>query len=299
MTDKLTRFLFDNHSVRGEIVQLEDSFQQILAASQYPEIIGNLLGELMAACSLLTATLKFEGEITLQLQGEGYVKYAVIHGTHNQALKGVARWDKELTDPPSEFSKMFEKGFLAITITPKEGERYQGIVALDKDNLGACLESYFEQSEQLPTKVVLFADAGQSRKAGGILLQIIPTSSETSSAEENPSFQHLSVLANTLTSDELLHLSDLDILHRLYHEEEVRLVGEKEVSFRCDCSKARSAVALRNIDKVELLNIVEEDGAVRMNCQFCHTEYLFDSFDIESIHNDSYDFSDTAKDSKH
>ena len=281
--DTLDRFLFEQRKVRGELVRLESSFQEILASYHYPPIIQALMGELMAAASLLTATLKFEGEVALQIQSDGPVKYAVINGTHDQKLRGVARWDEEQALPTS-FSELFTKGYLAITLAPDEGERYQGIVALDKPTLAECLEEYFIQSEQLLTKVSLFTS--QADKAGGMLLQVVPETSETSQAQDNPDFEHLSHLMKTLKPEELFELPAQDILHRLYHEEEVRLFDPQAVVFSCDCSKERSANALRNVDKDELLSIVAEEGSIKMNCQFCHQEYSFDSIDVESIHSE-------------
>ncbi|MFC3122643.1 Hsp33 family molecular chaperone HslO [Agaribacter flavus] len=288
MSDQLTRFLFDEYAIRGEIVKLKNSYQTILSSYNYPPAIEKLLGELMAATTLLSATLKFEGEISLQIQSEGIVKYAVINGTHDQKLRGVARWDESISAFPEKFSDLFTKGILAITITPEEGERYQGIVGLEGESLAKCLEDYFYQSEQLPTSVQLFASAEQTVCASGFLLQVLPQSSETSQASDNPDFEHIQTLANTLTQEELNTLEETEILHRLYHEEAVRLLDTTPVTFECDCSKQRSAHALRNVAKQELLAIVAEEGSVKMNCQFCHTEYLFDTVDIEHIHSDNF-----------
>ncbi len=290
MSDKLTRFLFDAYAIRGEVVKLNTAYQGILSSYDYPPRIAILLGELMAATSLLTATLKFEGEIALQIQSEGLVKYAVINGTHDQKLRGVARWDESVSDFPENFSDLFKKGVLAITITPTEGERYQGIVGLNNESLAKCLEDYFYQSEQLPTSVNLFASVDEKNGAcaSGLLLQVLPTSSETSQAEDNPDFEHIKTLGNTITEEELKTLDEIDVLHRLYHEEKVRLLASSDVVFECDCSKTRSANALRNVAKAELLNIVAEEGMVKMNCQFCHAEYAFDAVDIENIHADNF-----------
>ncbi|WP_395338667.1 Hsp33 family molecular chaperone HslO [Ningiella sp. W23] len=300
MANTLTRFLFDNRSIRGEIVQLQESFQAVLDSYHYPPAIASLLGELMAAASLLTATLKFKGELALQVQSEGILKYAVINGTHEQKLRGVARWDESVKDIPTEFSKLFQKGALAITLAPADGERYQGIVALDKDNLAACLEDYFLQSEQLLTKVYLATDLQKDARAAGLLLQIVPQTSETVQSSDNPDFEHLSVLADTVKEDELLKLAPQTLIHRLFHEEDIRLFEAQTVTFECDCSKARSANALRNISKSELLQIINEDGSIKMNCQFCHSEYRFDQVDVENIHADNFKvFEDTVGKVKH
>lgn len=283
--DTLHRYLFNDAHVRGELVQLQQSYQAILEAYPYPPAIKQLLGELMAATCLLTATLKFEGEVALQLQSEGAVKYAVINGTHDQQLRGVARWDEQLEALPEQFSDLFHKGVLAITITPIEGERYQGMVALDKPTLAECIEAYFEQSEQLTTKVVLKTDSESDKpSAAGALLQILPTTSERTEPADRPRFEHLSILTESLTLKEMVTLPAQEILHRLYHEEDVELFPAQPVVFKCTCSRERSAAALANVDKQELLDIVAQDGDIKMNCQYCHAEYRFDAIDVEAIH---------------
>jgi molecular chaperone Hsp33 len=282
--DQLHRYLFNQGNVRGELVRLQQSYQDILHSYDYPPIIQNLMGELMSATSLLTATLKFEGDIAIQIQGEGPLSYAVINGTHKQQLRGVARWDEELESLPSSFTDLVKKGVLVITITPEQGERYQGMVALDKPTLAQCIEGYFEQSEQLATKVILRTQIeGDSAKACGMFLQVLPTSSRATNKDETH-FEHLSALTDTIKNEELFELPAEDILHRLYHQEEVELYPATPVVFKCSCSKERSAQALTGVSKEELLDIVAKDGDIKMNCQYCHTEYSFDAIDVESIH---------------
>lgn len=288
MTDTLNRFLFANRPIRGELVTLEKSFQETLHSADYPVEVQKLLGELMAATSLLCATLKFEGEIGLQIQSEGLIKYAVITGTHEQNLRGVARWDESVEAFPEAFSQWFKKGFLAITLSPLNGQRYQGVVALDKESLAECLEDYFLQSEQLLTKVLLFADVEGQAKAGGMLLQIVPTTSETSNVVKTPDFEHVSIMAETLSQRELLDLSHQEIVTRLYHEDDIRMFEPKAVNFYCDCSKERSANALKSVSKQELLNIIEQDGEIKMDCQFCLAKYSFDKIDVENIHGQNF-----------
>ena len=282
--DQLQRFLFNQANVRGELVQLQSAYQHILDSYTYPPAIQTLLGELMAATALLNATLKFEGEIGLQIQSEGIVKYAVVNGTHDLKLRGVARWDESLTELPESFSELFSKGYLVITITPKDGERYQGIVGLDQDSLAACIEEYFLQSEQLMTQVRLFAQQGDKPMAGGTLLQILPTSSEATNVAESTEFGHIAALTDTLKADELFSLEANDVMYRLYHQEEVEVFTPADVKFECHCSRESTIAALQNIAKEELMSIIAEEGAVKMNCQFCHTDYVFDAMDVETIH---------------
>lgn len=272
--DNLHRYLFENADVRGELVQLEESYQEVLSAHAYPEQIQQLLGELMAATSLLTATLKFNGDISVQLQGDGPVSLAVINGNNLQQLRGVARWNGELSQD-SDLQALFGKGHMVITLTPTDGERYQGVVALDKSTLSACLEEYFAQSEQLPTSIKLFANGKQ---AAGMLLQVLP-----SEGEQNEEFEHLQQLTATVKAEELYELEAEEVLHRLYHQEEVRLFDPIDVSFSCTCSRERSAQAIRTVAKAEVDAIIAEQGKVEMGCEYCNTNYSFDSIDIEAI----------------
>ncbi|MCU7553498.1 Hsp33 family molecular chaperone HslO [Alteromonas sp. ASW11-19] len=284
--DQLHRFLFNNASVRGEMVRLDDSLNHIVHSYEYPVQIQRLLSEMAAATCLLTAILKFKGEIGLQIQSEGPVKYAVINATDKQTLRGVARWDENLTTLPETFSELLTKAVLVITITPEEGERYQGVVALDKPTLAECIEAYFDQSEQLATSVRLMTDLSQpdNAKAAGLLLQVLPKAAEATDRSQQNEFDHLTTLTGTLTEEEMFSLPVEDILHRLYHQEEVEMFPPQAVSFACTCSRDRSAEALKNVEKAELMAIIEEEGAIKMNCQYCHTEYRFDSIDVEAIH---------------
>lgn len=282
--DQLHRYLFNKGNVRGELVRLQTTYQSILDSYDYPPVIQQLLGELMVAASLLTATIKFEGDIAVQLQGSGPLSYAVINGTHNQQLRGVARWDESLTELPTTFSELLQKGVMVITITPNEGERYQGIVALDKPTLAECIESYFAQSEQLATKVLIRTQLDTlPAKACGMFLQILPTSSAATDAADTD-FEHLCKLTETIKDEELFNLPVDEILYRLYHLEEVEVYSPSPVIFKCSCSREKTATALTGIDKAELLDIVAQEGSVAMNCQYCHTDYHFDAIDIESIH---------------
>lgn len=273
--DILHRYLFDDADVRGELVQLQDSYQHVIGSHAYPPVLQTLLGELLAATSLLTATLKFSGDISVQLQGNGPVSLAVINGNNQQQLRGIARWDGELADDAS-LADLFGQGYMVITLTPDEGERYQGVVALDKPTLAACVEDYFNQSEQLPTAMWLFADGKQ---AAGMFLQILP-----SQEDHNADFEHLCQLTATIKAEELFTLEAQDVLHRLYHQEEVRLFDPIEVSFKCTCSRERSAAAIKTIDQAEVEAILAEDGKVEMGCEYCNAKYVFDAIDVAAIY---------------
>ena len=277
--DQLYRYLFEHHQVRGELVQLDQTFRHMVAAQEYPAPVRQLLGELLVATSLLTATLKFEGSITVQLQGNGPVSLAVINGDHQQQLRGVARRQGELQANPDR-KALVGDGHLVITISPDEGERYQGIVSLESDSLASSLESYFAQSEQLATRIwIRTGGTAAEPLAAGMLLQELPASSEQHADE----FDHLSKLTDTIKDEELFTLPAEEILYRLYHEEEVRLFAPQAIQFRCTCSRERCEQALLQVGQVEVEAMIHEQGQIDMHCDYCGSHYQFDAIDAQAL----------------
>lgn len=284
----LHRYLFEDLSVRGELVQLDDAYQQIISSKEYPKAVQNLLGELLVATTLLTATLKFEGSITLQLQGDGPVSLVVINGDNDQKVRGVARFDGEISDDAT-LHQLMGKGYLVITIAPKDGERYQGVVALDGKDLAACFEGYFERSEQLKTRLWLRLGEFEGKPhAAGMLLQVMPDG--TGSADD---FEHLEQLTDTIKNEELFGLEGEDVLYRLYNQDKVQLFEPQHVEFFCGCSRERSAGAIVTIERAEVDDIVKTEGKVSLHCDYCGTSYDFDSIDVANIFEDATKGNDT------
>ena len=278
--DLLHRYLFDNLDVRGELVQIESAYNEMIANHNYPAPVKALLGELLVATCLLTATLKFEGEIAVQLQGDGPVKYAVINGDDKQNMRGIARLQNEVTG--STVKELIGNGYMVITITPNKGERYQGIVPLEHDTLSECIESYFEQSEQLKTRLWFATNTTEgSAKACGLFLQVLPVDKQKSIED----FTHLEALSNTIKDEELLNLDANTILTRLYHEDNPRVFEPQSIRFKCGCSRDKTITALVNVGQQELLDDVAENGSVNINCHYCLKEYTFNEQDIKSIFN--------------
>lgn len=276
-TDLLHRYLFEQRHVRGELVQLNATYTRMLQGHDYPQVIANLLGEALAATSLLTATLKFEGEITLQIQGTGPLSLLVINGRNDQTMRGIARLQQDVSNDAS-FHQLIGNGQMVITITPDEGERYQGVVALEEESLTGCIEQYFVRSEQLSTSLKLFADAKQGL-CGGMLLQALPGEHE----QQAQDFEHLSVLAATLTSEEVFTLEAQQLLYRLFHEEQVRLYEPQQVTFHCSCSKERSRGALISMGQEELGQLFAEQETVEIHCHYCNARYTFGSTDFSEL----------------
>ncbi|WP_038902261.1 Hsp33 family molecular chaperone HslO [Dickeya dadantii] len=276
--DQLHRYLFENHAVRGELVTVSDTFQQMLTNHDYPVPVKNLLGEMLVATSLLTATLKFSGDITVQLQGDGPLKLAVINGNHQQQMRGVARLQGDIA-ADSSLHDMVGNGYLVITITPTEGERYQGVVELDGDNVAACLENYFQQSEQLPTCLFIRTGEHDGRQcAAGMLLQVLPA--QHGNRED---FDHLTQLTATVKGEELFGLPADEVLYRLYHQENVTLYEPQPVAFQCHCSRERCADALMTLPADEVSDILGQDGQIDMHCDYCGSHYLFSVQDIADL----------------
>ena len=278
--DLLHRYLFNELDVRGELVQIENAYNEMIADHNYPDPVKALLGELLVATCLLTATLKFEGEIAVQLQGDGPVKYAVINGDDKQNMRGIARLQSEIAG--TTVKELIGQGYMVITITPEKGERYQGIVPLEHDTLSECIESYFEQSEQLKTRLWFATDTTEgSAKACGLFLQVLPVDKQKSIED----FAHLEALSNTIKNEELLHLDANTVLTRLYHEDNPRVFEPQAIKFKCGCSRDKTITALVNIGQEELLKDVAEKGTVNINCHYCLKEYVFNEQDIKSIFN--------------
>ncbi|WP_077283576.1 Hsp33 family molecular chaperone HslO [Cognaticolwellia aestuarii] len=281
-TDILNRYLFDNLHARGELVNLSQTFQEIVAPHNYPSGVKNLLGELIAATCLLTATLKFEGEIAVQLQGDGPIGYMAVNGNNLQEMRGIARMSSE-TDATS-LQDLIGKGNMVITIRPKNGEPYQGVVALEEETLAECLAHYFEVSEQIPTKIWLFTDENTSQIAG-TLIQLLPDAGDK--AQQEADFAHLCQLTNTIKSDEIFSVDSQELLYRLYHQEEVRLFEPQAISYKCSCSEEKCLNAISQIEPSELDNIIVEQGSVSMTCDYCLTTYQFKRPQLEQFINDS------------
>lgn len=276
-SDTLFRFLFRDKHVRGEIVDLAHSLQHMLQGHDYPFPVKQLLAEMVAATSLLTATLKFEGEISVQLQGDGPVRYATVNGTDQQVFRGVARLQSEIQG--EGLRALVGEGYLLVTITPHQGERYQGIIPLTGDSLKETIEAYFVQSEQLPTRVYLCTDVQSDKaRAAGMLLQVLPVDQQKSHEE----FAELVVLADTIKADELLNLPAAEVVHRLFHQEVVEAFPLQPVRFECGCSRLKCEAAILNLGAQAIQEHIA-DGQLDIQCEYCKTNYHFDPAHLQQL----------------
>lgn len=280
--DLLHRFIIENTRVRGEIVHLNASWKAILELNDYPPNVRSILGEAFAACALLSATIKYEGSLILQIRGDGPLHLLVVQATSAGTLRGLARWQGEVGK--ENLAKIFGQGQMVITITPPKGEPYQGIIALQGNRIKDAIENYFQQSEQLNTRLWLASD---SNNCTGFLLQELPETEKIQRSnkmhDQAHDWQHAHQLANTLSDSELLSLSSKEILHRLFHEDDIRLFEPAPISFRCSCSSERIAIMIQSLGLEEARKVAQEQGKITVDCEFCNAQYNYDKIDIENL----------------
>lgn len=275
VTDSLQRFLFEGAPVRGELVHLDATWRAVLERHEYPESLRIALGELMAATALLATAIKFTGSLIMQVQGTGPVKLIVVECTSEQTLRATAKWDGELTG--LSFRELVGSGRFVITIAPADAaQTYQGIVELEGDSVAAVLEHYMTKSEQLETRLWLASDEHQ---AAGMLLQKLPGDE----GKDPDAWNRAVKLSETVTAEELLKLPARQVIRRLYHAEDIRVFEPRVVSFRCSCSRERVVNMLRLLGHDEVKSILQERGAVEVNCEFCNRHYAFDPVDAEQV----------------
>lgn len=273
--DSLERFVFERAPIHGRIVHLDATWQAVLERRRYPEPVRDILGELMAAAALLTATLKFDGRLVMQVKSNGPITLLVVECSSERTMRALAQWEGDIE--PGSLQSLLGDGRLVITIEPNKGkESYQGIVELDGNSIAHLLEGYFDRSEQLATRIWLAADAHQ---ATGMLLQRLP---DRESPDED-AWDRAVHLSSTLTRQELLALPAKDILHRLYHEEDIRLFQRVPMSFRCSCSRERVERVLHMLGEDEIRSILVEKGKVDVDCEFCGYHYELDAVEVEEL----------------
>ena len=288
--DSLSRFLFDKLQIRGEFVHLDESWRAVLSKHDYPAVVRDVLGEAVAATVLLSATIKFLGSITLQIQGDGPVGMLVVQVNTDKQLRAMASYDEDQSLAEG-LKNLFGEARLVISIEMGEtGERYQGIVELSEGSVADALEEYFRSSEQLQTRLWL---AANDEMAAGFLLQEMPKQEKHD--DDDDAWQRSVMLAETLRQEELFTLNAQEILHRLYHEEDVRLFKSDQISFSCSCSRERIENTLKSLGEKEVREILTEQGNVGVDCNFCNQHYEFDAVDVERLFFSGYamDMSDT------
>jgi molecular chaperone Hsp33 len=289
-TDLVRRFVAEHQDVRGQFVRLGAAWLSLREHGAYPPPVRELLGEAACAAVLLASTLKFEGVLTLQLQGNGPVRLLVAQCTDDFRIRAVARFDPERL--AGGFRELAGEGRLTVTVeSGRQGSRYQGIVPLEGGSLAESIEQYFRGSEQIPTAVRLAAeDAG----ASGMLVQRLPSSGGNAGADDaaavsarasaaQATFVSAAAALAGLGADELLRRPPADLMQRSLAGLDVRLYEPRAVRFECRCSPERVAGMLRALGEAEVRDVLAEQGAVTVTCEFCHRPYRYDAVDVEQL----------------
>lgn len=283
--DLVGAFQIEGEPVRGRLVRLGASIDEILSGHAYPEPVANLLGECCALAALVGSSLKFDGRLIVQAQGAGPVRYVVADYDTSGALRGYCRFDPdEVGKATGGFARPGARTLLGdgvFIMTVDQGpamDRYQGVTAIEGETLALCAEQYFAQSEQTPTRVRLAVGqsdigAGLTWRAGGVLIQNIAEDVARGSTEE--AWERTQALFETIGEDELIDpmLPSNTLLWRLFHEDGVRVFEDKPLRAFCRCSHDRILTVLRSFGPEEQAEMVEPDGQIHVTCEYCSRVY--------------------------
>ena len=286
MSDQLKKFLSEDRSVRIESVHMHHAWQAAQAHHNYPPSVAALLGELVAASTLLAATLKFDGSLLLQLQGDGAIAWMVVECRADMSIRATVKLRDRPLPIQRDLQTLLNPGgtakFIVVLDPPKNTlgrQAYQGIVPLEGDSIAEALEQYMLRSEQLDTRIWLAAD---TEHCTGLLLQRLPLQggnqqAEVSSAHET--WDRTQRLAETLSTKEMLEATQDDLLHRLFWEEMLLIFEAKPIAWKCSCTRERVADMLKMLGRNEVQDILETQGKIEVACEFCGQPYLFDGVD--------------------
>lgn len=293
--DTLQKFIFDNAAVRGELVEISDTWREIQARHAYPKAVRAVLGEMVAAGALLSANLKFNGALVMQIHGDGPVRLLVVECDADLKMRATAKLapDVEIADDAS-LGDMFNvngKGRFVITLDPADkvpGQQpYQGVVPLDGDQIATVIENYMLRSEQMDTRLWLAAD---DQVARGLLLQKLPRHSgkedqtrQATEAEDLETWNRAAMLGQTVKREELLATDISTLLHRLFWEETIRVFDPLHPQFHCSCNREKVGNMLKMLGQEEVESALAELGELGINCDFCGKHYAFDKVDCAQL----------------
>ncbi len=271
--DSVQRFMFEHASIRGEIAHLDETYKTIMNQRPYPPMVKHLLGEALVSCLLLTGSIKFEGEVTLQFRGDKRLPFLIVQCDHQLQLRGFAKFQQD--DGDIDYNAAFLDGNMLVNINQyNQTQAYQSVVPIASLSMAENLMQYFAQSEQVASRVWL---AVNDQTAAGMLLQLMPDQ-DTQQREEF--WEYAVQIGQTISEHELLTLDNPTILHRLYHETELRLYPARSVRFQCRCTEEKMKQALTVLGEVEVKSLLQEKGTVEVICDFCSRRYGFDAIDV-------------------
>jgi len=293
--DVAQAFQLDGLDVRGRLVRLGPTVNEILGAHDYPAPVAELLAEALVLGATLASTVKFEGQFTLQIQSDGPISLLLADLTSAGELRGYARFDADRVvaaakSDGAKVPRLLGRGTLAFTVDQgQDMDRYQGVVALEGATLAACAQSYFRISEQLETVIFLGTQCSDTtHTAGAVLIQRMPQDKSKDVDEAEEEWRRVVVLLSSLKLDELLDpaLDPDDILYRLYHDDGVRAYAPKKLVYKCRCSRKKVITTLQSLPRHE---IIGDDGSAHVNCEFCTIDYDFTATDLDQIYGESND----------
>lgn len=274
--DTLQRFIFEKESIRGEIVHIEQAYQTIINQRDYPTMIKNLLGEALVSCLLMTSTIKFQGSLSLQFQGDERLSLLLVQCDHELNIRGFARFKENLEI--IDYATAFLQGKMVITISQdNQTQAYQSLVPIQSTSMSENLMAYFAQSEQIATRVWL---AVNETGAAGMILQLMP-GQDTQHREHF--WEYAIQLGQTVTENELLTIDNQTLLYRLYNETEIRTFPSREIRFQCRCNPEKINQVIKILGEEEAQAVLQEKGQIDINCDFCNHKYTFDSIDVAMI----------------
>jgi molecular chaperone Hsp33 len=271
--NEVQRFVLEDSGIRGVLVRLKETWQQVIAAHDYPPAVRTLLGEGVVSTLLLASGLKTTPSVSLQLQGQGPLKLLLIQCTDGQRVRGLASFK-----PDAEGKPLLGEGKLVVNLdTGRQNGFFQGIVPLTSPKLEQCLESYFAQSEQLETRLVLRSD---DERVAGLLLQVLPGRGEERAAE---SFETAATRAATVSATELTALEADELLPKLFAGQAIRLFAAQPVAHDCRCTPERLAGVVRMLGADEVKSLLAEQGHVELKCEFCNRAFRYDDTQVDAI----------------
>ncbi len=276
--DYVQRFIFEGSPIRGEIVRLEKSFNIISEQRDYPSFVLKFLGETLVSSVMLSTTLKYEGQTTMQMRQDGPLQMLVAKCNNHLHIRGLAKWDENSSF--EDLKETLSNGQLVITVQPdNQVEVYQSVVKISHQPVAQVMEHYFSQSEQLETRLWL---AVNHQYAVGLLIQQV---GQDQHGEEHKKalWDDIIMLTNTITEDELLNLDDLTLLRRLYHEYDLRMFEPKPVEFRCSCNMTKMEGAILVMGQKEADEVLKQYKTLSVKCEYCNNEYTFSEAEVRAV----------------
>lgn len=274
--DILQPFIFEHASIRGYIVNLTETYQSIINQRPYPSAVKKLLGEAMISCLFLSASLKFEGKLSLQFQGDDRLPLLVVQCDNQLHLRAMAKYEELLN--AEDYNLAFLNGKLSLTLnTAHQSNAYQSIVPINSSSMSDNLMHYLTQSEQITNQVWL---ATSDQQVAGIMLQLMP---DKNIQQQEQFWEYALAMGQTLQTQELLTLDNQVLLHRLYHETELRLFDSRPVHFKCSCSEDKMKNVILMLGEVEAQQILQKQENIEINCDFCNRHYQFDAIDTAAL----------------